>query len=378
MSDLQLSLLAIGGLVIVVVYAYNVYQERRLRRRLEQAFGAERDDVLLEVESAKRIEPQLNPGPEWDDDPQPVASLHVSPEPEPEPEPEHEPAAASVTEPAPPLPAVPGFDDELDYVVSIDAADPVPEAAFADLFIRGGTFGKSLRVAGYNPVEGQWEEASRTAVGHYSRLRVALQLLDRHGALAAVQLATFCDAIHGWAAGIPATCSFPDQQEALARAHDLDRFCAEVDIAIGLNVVAKEGQSFPGGRIRTLAEGEGFRLESDGLFHFRDEHRRTLFTLDNHEPAPFIPEQIRSLTTSGVTLLLDVPRIADGAPVLDRMVQIAQQLARALNGRLVDDNRSLLTETGIAAIRRQLEAISEKMQARGFAAGSERALRLFS
>jgi len=374
MSDLQISLLVIGGLVIVVVYAYNVYQERRLRRRLEQAFGAERDDVLLDADSAKRIEPQLNPGPEWDDGPQPVESLHVAPAPEPE----QEPAAATAAEPVPPLPAVPGFDDELDYIVSIDAEDPVPEAVFADLFIRGGTFGKPFRVAGYNPVEGQWEEASRTAVGHYSRLRIALQLLDRHGALAAAQLAAFRDAIHAWAAGIPAACSFPDQQAALARAHDLDRFCAEVDIAIGINVVAKEGQSFPGGRIRTLAEGEGFRLESDGLFHFRDEQRRTLFTLDNHEPAPFIPEQIRSLTTGGITLLLDVPRIADGAPVLDRMLQIGQQLARALNGRLVDDNRSLLTETGIAAIRRQLEAISEKMQARGFRAGGERALRLFS
>ena len=31
---------------------------------------------------------------------------------------------------------------------------------------------------------------------------------------------------------------------------------------------------------------------------------RTLFTLDNHEPAPFLPEQIKHLSTAGITLLL--------------------------------------------------------------------------
>ena len=37
-----------------------------------------------------------------------------------------------------------------------------------------------------------------------------------------------------------------------------------------------------------------------------------------HEPAPFLPEQIKQLTTDGITLLLDVPRVADGHVLVSR------------------------------------------------------------
>ena len=65
MSDLQLSLLVIGAVVVGAVYLYNWMQERRFRRRIQQAF-ASHDDVLLRagVESALadgRLEPQLVP-----------------------------------------------------------------------------------------------------------------------------------------------------------------------------------------------------------------------------------------------------------------------------------------------------------------------------
>ena len=38
-------------------------------------------------------------------------------------------------------------------------------------------------------------------------------------------------------------------------------------------------------------------------------HGDVLFTLDNHEPMPFVPEQMKTLSTSGITFLLDVPRV---------------------------------------------------------------------
>src|SRR5258706_6369214 len=68
MSDLQWSLLVIGAMVIGAVYVYNLLQERRFRRRLEQAFGDAPDDVLLRGgENAglagERVEPQLSDPP---------------------------------------------------------------------------------------------------------------------------------------------------------------------------------------------------------------------------------------------------------------------------------------------------------------------------
>ena len=161
-------------------------------------------------------------------------------------------------------------------------------------------------------------------------------------------------------------------------ARDLDAFCATVDVAIGVNIVAPDGGIFSATKIRALAEAAGFKLEPNGVFHFRDEGRQTLFTLDNHEPAPFLPEQIKTLTTGGITMLLDVPLLADGLDVLDRMVDIAHGLSSALGGRLVDDNRVELTDAGVARIGQQLSLIRSKMEQNDIPAGSARALRLFS
>jgi FtsZ-interacting cell division protein ZipA len=171
---------------------------------------------------------------------------------------------------------------------------------------------------------------------------------------------------------------WPDLQSAVERARELDAFCADVDVAIGVNIVAPAGSSFSGTDIRAHAEAAGFKLEPDGVFHFRGDTRQTLFTLDNHEPLPFIPEQIKSLTTAGITLLLDVPRVADGRRALETMIQTAEGLASALGGHLVDDNRVALNAAGIATIRQQLDGIASSMAAHGIPPGEERALRLFS
>jgi hypothetical protein len=238
--------------------------------------------------------------------------------------------------------------------------------------------GKPVHVAGLDPRNDAWEDVVRGKGGRYARLRLALQLVNRAGVVNPAQLATFCDAVRAGADKIPAPVACPDSHAALKNARDLDAFCADVDVAVGVNVIAPSGAIFPGTAIRAAAEAAGFKLEPDGVFHFRNDRRQTLFTLDNHEPAPFLPESIKGLTTSGITLLLDVPRVADGAAVLDRMIEIANRLTAALGGRLVDDNRTVLSEAGIARIKDQVRSIHAAMAGRAIPAGSARALRLFS
>ncbi len=350
MSDLQISLLAIGALVVVAVCLYNWMQERRFRRRLQQAFGNAPDDVLLRsgIESVLadgRLEPQFDPAP-----------------------------GAAVRD----RPPAPGLDAMLDYVAEIDSNAPIAGSAIGELMSRVAACGKPVHALGYDAESGHWVDITRDAAGRYSGMRLALQLVNRAGPVNAAQLSLFCDAVKGCADRIPAHAVCPDVQAALSSARELDSFCSNVDIAIGFNIIAREGDTFAGGRIRALAESAGFKLEPDGVFHFYDEHRRTVFTLDNHEPAPFLPERIRTLSTHGITVLLDVPRVEDGPKVLDRMHEIARGLATTLGGRLVDDNRSVLNETSVARIKEQLRSIHAAMEARGIPAGSARALRLFS
>jgi hypothetical protein len=371
MSDLQVSLLIIGLVVVGGVTAFNWFQQWRLRRRLEQAFDGKHEDVLLRPAPARepaardvslreqgRVEPQLGSVPRVESGEQPRPSAH---------------SALRVN-----LPPVPDFDPDIDFIVTVDAPEPISAAGLAELHTKAAQCGRRFRVLGLNMQTRQWEEAARLSGGRYSHLAMALQLVSRRGAVDLGALTTFCAAAQDCGERFSAEVSCPNIEATLGRARELDAYCADVDIAIGVNIIAPEGEKLGGIRIRTAAESAGLKLEPQGTFQYRDDSNRTLFTLDNHEPAPFLPEQIKHLSTDGVTLLLDVPRVEDGAGALEIMLRTGVELATALGAKLVDDNRRPLTETSIRAIQQQLETITSKMQARGMAPGTERALRLFS
>ena len=364
MSDLQVSLIVIGVTIIGGVALYNWVQERNFRKRLDQAFGAAPEDVLIPGESQTgpkpgRTEPQLKPAPA-----SPAGAPRAA-----------QSASAGAAAPIRP-PSAP--DAELDCVAEIETAAVIAEGPLDELLAKVGECGRPARVLGLDAETGAWEEAARGRGGRYRGLQIALQLVNRAGAVNAAQLALFFDAAARCAEQVAGHARLPDAQQVLKAAQELDAFCSQVDVAIGINVIAEGGVFFPGARIRELAEGAGFTLEPDGVFHYRGTGRRTLFTLDNHQPARFVPDRLKSLSTQGITLTLDVPRVADGPAALDSMLEIGRQLAVALGGRLVDDNRAALSEAGIAHIREQLASIDSALADRGIAAGGERALRLFS
>ncbi len=352
MSDLQISLLVIGGFVVAGVYLFNWRQEREFRRKAEQAFTREHVDVLLDgapvhAPAQPRVEPKLQRG-------SPPAAESLS----------HQLHGARM-------------DPAIDYVVEVSASQPLDDADLhRELLALSADWKKTVLVAGYDPVGREWQEAGSGR--KLSQLRFALQMANRAGYVEQSQLAAFRDAVLEWAARLQADAKCLDVAEAYAMAVQLDRFCADVDIAIGINVVAGGGNSFSGTKIRALAEAAGLKLEPEGLFYARNERGEALFTLDNHEPMPFVPEQVKSLQTSGITFLLDVPRVAAPAEAFDAMLETARSFAAALGGVLVDDNRVELSAAAVDKIRSQLRTILAKMEAGQTAAGSARALRLFS
>jgi hypothetical protein len=365
-NDLQFSLLVIGATIIGGVYLYNWVQERRVRKRLDRAFANAPDDVLLargpDAPDGARIEPHLQAAATGT----PAARADSGNE-----------VTGAAARPARSSSSI-DFDPDLDYVAEIVAGAAIAQPVMEELLSKVAECGRPTRVLGLNADTGAWEELSRSGPTRYARLQLGLQLVNRSGSVDAAQLSMFCDAARTCAGKAQGRAACPDLQVALRTARDLDAFCSGVDVAIGVNVVANNDAMFSGTRIRELAESAGFKLEPDGVFHYRDGRRRTLFILDNHEPAPFLPEQIKKLTTRGITLMLDVPRVADGPAVLDRMIDIGRELAGALGGTLVDDNRAALSEAGIDRIREQLRSIHAALAARGIAAGGERASRLFS
>src|SRR5437763_7806472 len=54
MTDLQMSLIAAGGVFVVGVISYNKWQEYKARKSVERAFSSNHDDVLMKAgESAE-------------------------------------------------------------------------------------------------------------------------------------------------------------------------------------------------------------------------------------------------------------------------------------------------------------------------------------
>ncbi len=352
MSDLQISLLVLGALLVGGVYLFNWRQEREFRRKAEQAFTREHADVLLQDDAPDssapaRVEPKLKVPPP------PTARMVGAP------------------------PDGDQIDSVIDYVVDVYPPRPQDGADLhQQLLTLSAGWRKRVLAAGFDAASGDWVDA-----GHgrdFPQLRFALQMLNRAGCVEHGQLTAFRDAVLAWAQGLQADAKCLDTSEAHAMALELDRFCADVDIAIGVNVVAAEATPFPGTQIRALAEAAGLKLEPDGVFYAHDEDGEVLYTLDNHEPTRFVPEQITTLHTSGVTFLLDVPRVRTATAAFDEMLESARTFAAALNGVLVDDNRAALSAAAIDKIRGQLRAIVAKMEASQIAPGSARALRLFS
>ena len=363
MTDLQISLLGIGAVVVVAVVLYNGYQQRQLRKRLGEAFGEPHQDVLLgegrTATPAARIEPQMDGAPSG-----------------PVPTPAPRPPAPRAMPDAPP--SLANIDEAIDCIASLSSETPLTAAQVAEVLSGVASCGRSWRAAGFNSGSGRWEEVNRAVTGQYTRLRLALQMANRGGPLSAVQLGAFSDALNMLATRFSASVQLPDADQVLVEAKALDAFCADVDVAIGINVICADGNVFSGARVRALVESEGFKLEPDGVFHLEDQNEHTLLNIANQEAAPFLPEAIGAMTTQGLTILLDVPRVADGEAVLQRMFELGRSLSVTLKGRLVDDNRAALTATSMDKIRKQLKDLHVAMNARSIAPGSARALRLFS
>jgi hypothetical protein len=374
MSDLQLALLAIGVAVIAGVVAYNKWQEIQLRRKSEETFGSRHTDVLLEppAPTPAATDPASHPAesaaaaPDRDIEHTLGAPVVAAPESE-------RPAP-----PAPPAPAAAVLDTAIDYVVELRCARPVEGAVLAEhahALVDEGLV-KPVYWEGTDTTRATWRPIAPE--GRYDSIRVGLQLTNRAGPISEDDLLAFCGAVQEVALAIAAEPDFPDTDQAVQQAQALDRFCAEVDVELGLSVIGSEAHTFTGSKIRAAAESAGLALGRDGRFHRRAEDGAELFALANVEPMPFHAETMKTLQTRGVSVLFDVPRVPAGISPFRRYIEFAHQLEHALGGMLVDDDKKPIGQAALEAISQQLEGIHRTMSARGIPAGSALALRLFS
>lgn len=415
MSELQIALAIIGGAVVIGVFAFNRIQERRYRRQAEAAFHSLEKDPLMPAaheERARdarmprqRVEPELHDANFEDnlsglDDLSGLHEPHFDGGPHaPPPIGQHEapgfsPAAVQARPAVPPRtpsPAKPAgeavsagpvtpygpHEHAIEYRVQIKGENIVA-SYFSDAAGRSKALGKQVRWLGFPARGDAWEELRLWSDGCYREILVTLQLADRNGSLTEKELTSLCGMVRDAAQphGLKVVCD--DFDTALDRAKTLDLFCVDVDVLIGLNVVARGEENLPMQIVRREAEIAGMVLAPDGTYQLQDRRGEILFSLCNHESTPFSPQTLDSFSTHGVTLLFDVPRVPDGLKIFDNMVALGRKLAHEVGGLLVDDNLRPLTDTGIERIRHQLAQIYGRMETKGIPAGGNLALRLFS
>jgi len=372
MNPLFLGLLAAGVALVAIVLFYNWMQERWARRRIESAFRQPADMVA----DRERVEPQLRTGTS-------TAPSSAAVETAEEPDDVPPMPAEALDEPLPDvLPATraerPGTapDADIECVVHLEPQQPVRGDLLANVL--AAQFAKPCRWLGKRGRDLPWQPIEGTRGGPWEELAACMLLANRAGPASRQDVEGFLHEVARAGAALSAAFSMPDPAAEAGRGEELDRFCADLDVQVGLTILKSDQGQIAGTRLRGVAEAAGFRLNNSGSFDFlQDDNVATLYSLQNYRQEALTIESLRQLSTPGVVLLLDVPRVADPVRVFDQMRMAAKRMAHTLEGVLVDDNRRPLNDASLASIRAEVNATAVALREANIEPGGPRALRLF-
>ena len=358
MTDLQISLLAIGGALVAGVLIFNKWQEYKAKKTVENAFGEGHDDVLMNpdapVDTIARHEPSLDG--EVKQDAQPVSHQ----------EPVHgkdvTDAQAPVQEKELPV------DELIDCIIPLEFETPVRgEKILAEI--------ADLKYVGKKPVHfiGQSQSGERDVIavgGAYTSLFAGVQMVSRNGPLNELEYSEFIMKLRAIADNLSAHPDIPDMNKVMVNARELHQFVAEHDAQLSVNVAAN-GAPWALNTLLAALEKMGFDQRPDGRLMMPDGEGGSLFTLSTNV-------SVSETMTSRLTLLLDVPCVAPSRDAFGAMAACARSLATRLGGTVVDDGNQPISKLALDEISGQVNEFYAAMAEAQIPAGSMRAQRLFS
>jgi len=375
MGTLQIVL--IGSIIAVVagVILFNKWQETRHRHSAGRAFPNNQRDPLFERDDGENSPDARGSEDEEQEahDEADVADVRVAAPPEGRRQNYQQPPRQRVR---PPLPDK--LDPRIDCCIRIEAVEPIEVPRFWAAQTEAlDDIERPLRWYAFDDRDNQWRRINGNTVGAHHWFLAALQLVDRGGMLSEGDFLRYTRGVQRLAdqfRAVPA--GIPSRAETIENAKALDRFCAEVDVQIAINLVAM--QPMMGSHIFSLAEAEGLKLENDGSFHARAADSRTLYVLSNGETALFERSVMAGLRTRRLCLILDLPRVIDAANEFEQMMRFAIHLGKKLGADVVDDNNRPFGTESIEAIRTRIRRYQTRMSEEGIPPGGSLARRLFS
>lgn len=380
MSELQISLLGIGIVVVLLIYVYGWWRQRGYRQKYQETFRREHADILYaapEKDTHHNFSRDSDPESVQARDLQPAvtqfqavtpavsSSSTVLEEPE--------SAGAVLMENGCAL-----LGDTTDYIIEIKLDRPSGVEMLASLWTRRFDFGHDIMICGLNQESHTWEKVMAESTLRYAAFKLSLQLVKRSGAVSEPKLARFRDMVSSLSIKPADHIIVPEVGIAAARALKLDEFCITVDRIIGLNLLPENRHPIPGTEVAAVCGQHGFVLQADGAFHLKDKRGHTLCSLSSMDSISFQYHTLEQHGVSGVTLLLDVPLTEQPVQRFEQMVEVARKMAGQFKASIVDDHHKILGEDSFVLIREQITAIETKMTHGNIVPGSAQARRLFS
>lgn len=348
MSDLQIGLIVLGIAFILGVLGFNVWQDRRVRRRMRAHLPPVDRDPLLHDSAANdslRREPGLMA---TDGD----TTFHT----------ETDGLAPAVIE-------------EPDEAVEVVIELVLPHA------LSGAQIMQSIPahlMAGRKSVRIFWQdEAGRlynrpNPSDNYERLQFAVLLANRSGPLTDIDWSKIWNRIQSIADALDGHLEGPEQSEVLQRAHALDALCAPLDSQVALTLIL--GSNHKIDDLLASAQSMGFVFQA-GVLSWVGDHGLPCFILSRSDGESF---DAGMATVDRLSLLLDVPRSPPNLRSFGRMLDVGSELARRLGADLVDDQGHPVVSGSDAAIDMHLQSLYTQLETAGLTAGSPRARRVFA
>ena len=375
MTDLQVSLIAIGGVIVVGLFSFNKWQEWCAKKSVENAFSSLQQDVLMREGgpgAVERHEPVFGgdeavaPGPVSDV----VADLAEATEAAEGFDGVHAddsvPAIEPVTfieAPAKPSPLDPGIDCIIPLGLDTPLRGEKISASFHHLRLVGS---KPVQVIGQTE-EGHWERVAHG--GAYHALQVGVQLATRSGPLSELEYSELVTGLNQLADDLGVQPELPDMLQVMKEARTLHQLILEFDAQLSVNVRAKSAPWLVS-TLRPALQRQGLELRPDGRLVMPDGEGGILFSLLTNASQ-------EDGNSDLMTLLLPVPSVAAARNGFGAMTAFAKALAARLSGVVVDDSGQPLGDQALADIAAQVQSFYTAMEQVGIVAGSVRAQRLF-
>jgi hypothetical protein len=356
MSELQISLIVLGALVILAVVGFNWWQDRRARRKMQDSLPELDEDALLAGQGDEQAnDERREPG---------IGRLGL------EPARDDESTLAQASDGSNSSNAAVEPDAMIEAVIELHLTQPLSGEQLL-VHLEDLAFGRrDVRVLL------QSEDGVLSAqVGpqrQYSAVQLAVLLANRTGPISAIEWSQIWGKAQALAEKLDASVDGPEQDEVLLKADKLDSTCATLDAQVTLTLILP--QSRPTEDVVGSATAMGFVDQATHLAWVGD-HSLECFTLSRAD-GQALDAGMSHLER--MTLLLDVPRSPANPLNFGRMLEVGQELARRLGGEVVDDQGKPLAPGADVTIDQQLNALYAQLEAAGLKAGSARNRRVFA